>query len=499
MTVTEDPVAGDRPVEVQRAFVIGVARPTFDVEAAMEECDAARAVLAREAFTTVAPNELLTDPAQLPTVLRQLDDAGPDLVVVLQATFADADAIIRLAEHTDVPFVVWSFPEPRTGGRLRLNSLCGANLAAFSLRRRGHRVGFVHADPRRCDATELFRAALAEAQRPRCPLSEGGDEVEGPDRTDAGAQLERLLAEARIGVIGVRPDGFEPCDVDAELVHHTIGATVDRVDLDELFDAADAGTQVEVARVRERAEHELDVTPEADGAGLEESARLGVGLDSLVEDRDWWAVATRCWPECMTRYGGAVCAPQAMLCDDGIPAVCEADALGALTALMLQHAAGDVPFIADVVDADPNDDTTVVWHCGVAPVSLADPKDTPTGILHPNRHRALLNQFALRPGVVTIARISRGPAGLRLVIGGGTMLERQRPFLGTCGTLQWDLPVGDVLRTIFELGLEHHVGVVYGDHRDTLVELAGRWGIPVVRLGHTGTAHEASPAPVPTS
>ena len=140
MTLIDGETADARPVRVDRAFVVGVARPTFDVQAATEEADAARAVLADESFTIVAPDELLSDPAQLPSVLRGLDDARPDLVVVLQATFADAGAIIRLAEHTDVPFVVWSFPEPRTGGRLRLNSLCGANLAAFSLRRRGHRT-----------------------------------------------------------------------------------------------------------------------------------------------------------------------------------------------------------------------------------------------------------------------------------------------------------------------------------------------------------------------
>ena len=97
----------------------------------------------------------------------------------------------------------------------------------------------------------------------------------------------------------------------------------------------------------------------------------------------------------MTEYGGAVCTPMAMLTEDGVPGVCEADLYGAATALILREIAGSDPFIADLVDSDERDDTSVVWHCGVAPVTLADPDVRPVAITHPNRHRALANQFAL--------------------------------------------------------------------------------------------------------
>jgi L-fucose isomerase-like protein len=125
----------------------------------------------------------------------------------------------------------------------------------------------------------------------------------------------------------------------------------------------------------------------------------------------------------------------------------------------------------------------VLWHCGVASPRLAHPDHTLVGTVHPNRGIPLVNQFALRPGRVTIARLSQSAGGLRMVIAGGTMLDRPRPFDGTCGTLQWDLPGRDVVDTIFELGVEHHLGIVYGDHRDVLAEMAHRWKIPIVRLG----------------
>jgi hypothetical protein len=72
------------------------------------------------------------------------------------------------------------------------------------------------------------------------------------------------------------------------------------------------------------------------------------------------------------------------------------------------------------------------------------------------------------------------------------MLDRPRPYSGTCGTIHWDRPVRDVAATIFGEGVEHHLGVVYGDHDDVLVELARRWDIPVIRLGEPRAASAQS-------
>ena len=60
-----------------------------------------------------------------------------DLLVVLQATFADSTMVMALAEVVEAPLLLWAVPEERSGGRLRLNSFCGINLGAHALRRGG--------------------------------------------------------------------------------------------------------------------------------------------------------------------------------------------------------------------------------------------------------------------------------------------------------------------------------------------------------------------------
>lgn len=92
-------------------------RPTFDVPFAEEY--AARTFVAREAIAGVAPADI-------------------SAILLLQVTFTDASMTVEIARaYPGLPLGIWAFPEPRAGGRLRLNSFCGLNLAAHALGRAG--------------------------------------------------------------------------------------------------------------------------------------------------------------------------------------------------------------------------------------------------------------------------------------------------------------------------------------------------------------------------
>ncbi|SVC70542.1 uncharacterized protein METZ01_LOCUS323396, partial [marine metagenome] len=53
--------------------------------------------------------------------------------IVIQSTFTDAKFISGFVKKFKKPILFISFKEKRTGGRLRLNSLCGVNLGLHSL------------------------------------------------------------------------------------------------------------------------------------------------------------------------------------------------------------------------------------------------------------------------------------------------------------------------------------------------------------------------------
>ena len=151
----------------------------------------------------------------------------------------------------------------------------------------------------------------------------------------------------------------------------------------------------------------------------------------------------RCWPEFFTELGCAACGAMSMLTDAMTPCSCEADVNGTVTQLILQWLSGEQAFGTDVVGFDMARDEAVVWHCGLAPLSMADPTVQPRGTIHSNRKLPLLMEFPLKPGRVTIARLTQsGNGAYRLVVGGGEMLRAPMSFTGTSGVLRFDRPAG---------------------------------------------------------
>lgn len=453
-----------------RLAVTAFARTTFDVSLAAERAAAARAVLSdahdvidddtagsRDGLVTEAPDAAVVHD-------------GVDAVVLLAATFADSTLPAALAGAPGgPPIVLWGFPEPRTGERLRLNSLCGINLTAYELRRRGHDVRWLYVDPSDPTAGGQLAAAFDGRPTPADP---------GPLEADlaAGADLAAALAAARVGLVGDPPAGFTPCLADIGILAAVGGPTVDRVTVGDLFARA-ADQDPAEARPLVAGLAGLDAL---DAAGVDADLQLHLALAALAAERDWDGVATRCWPECFTEFGAAACAAQGLLADRGVPATCEADVPGTLTALLLAAAAGTEPMVADLVDVDPSDGTMAFWHCGLAPASMTD--EEPAAAVHPNRGLPLLRQFRLRPGRVTVARLTASLGRPRLVVGGGEVLDRPRPYHGTSGVVRMDRPGDEVLATVMAEGLDHHYGIVHGDVRSALAGFATHTGLDVVHL-----------------
>ena len=127
-----------------RVGVIVLARPQFDTALAEEMVGKAWQALQTLDAEFVGSPELLFDAAAASHRIPDLKHRPLDLLLLIQATFTDATMTVALAKAVDAPVMFWSFPEPRTGGRLRLNTICGVNLAAHALSKAGFAYDFVH-------------------------------------------------------------------------------------------------------------------------------------------------------------------------------------------------------------------------------------------------------------------------------------------------------------------------------------------------------------------
>ncbi len=446
------------PHEITIGF-IPIARTTFDLELATQVTQAAQEQLRAAGFRLARPDALVTNMDEASDVAEQIASHTPDAVVIFQATFADSTMVMLLAKMLDAPLLLWAVPEERSGGRLRLNSLTGINLAGHALTRAGIGYEYVYGapdDPATLKKVKTFVAAASAYQ---------------------------ALRGARIGRIGEHPTGFETCAFDYETVADRFGVEVVSFDLqDEFFPMARDSNPNDASIALEALRERVDGLDEVDAEASKGTLRVYAGMRELSHQEELSGLAVRCWPEFFTELGCAACGAMSLMSDEGTPSSCEADVNGTITQMILQSLSGEPSFGADVVAVNDELDGLVLWHCGLAPLSMADPETRPKAALHSNRKLPLLMEFPLKPGTVTVARLSEATGSYRLVIGTGEMQRTPKSFSGTSGVLKFERPAAAVLDTILSEGLEHHLSLTYGDHRSALMSLAKMLELPVLCL-----------------
>ncbi len=455
------------PTPFRIAFA-ALARPTFDVALAQEMSQQAIEHLQIAGLELLVADSLISDLNGAKSYLAQLDGQEIDLLLVFQATFADSTLVTSLVEGlraggSTPPVFLWAVPEAPTGGRLRLNSLCGINLAGHALSQRGEKYEYAYAAPNDPNVLQQVKAL-------------------------AGAgMLRRRLAQARLGVVGEHPAGMDSCHLDEAQLGNALGLQVQRLPLEQVFSMVRAAPPEQVAAIRQMLDERLDNLAELEQKPLNGTLSVYQSLRQLAEQEKLSGLAVRCWPEFFTDLGCAACGAMSMLSDglgqhNPIPCSCEADANGTVTQLILHWLAGEPSFGTDIVAMDFEQDFISLWHCGLAPLSMANPKYQPRGTIHSNRKLPLLMEFPLKPGTVTLARLNRHQGQLRLVLGRGEMLDEPAPFSGTAGRLRLETPARQFFDTLMQEGLEHHISLVYGDYLAELQAFARLASLPVLQL-----------------
>jgi len=442
-----------------RVAFLPIARTTFDVELARQVSEKARSHLSQVPLTLDGTAELITDLNNAQQVIQSLEESPPDLLLIFQATFADSSMVMSLVESIDAPVLLWAVPEDHTGGRLRLNSFCGINLAGHALTRARHRYEYLYTPPE--------DPAVVEKT---IPLAKAG-------------QARNLLRRSRLGRVGENPDGFETCQLDSDVIRQLFGLEVVQFDLaEDLFPMARQIKGSRIDAIHAQLSEKVVGLEELEPKPTRGTLSIYAALQQLAQQQGLGGFAVRCWPEFFTEMGCAACGAMSMLSDDLIPCSCEADVNGTITQMILQSISGEPAFGTDMVSLDEGRDALVIWHCGLAPLSMADPQE-PRGVtIHSNHKLPLLFEFTLKPGLVTIARLTESTGNYRLVIGRGEIIRGPKSFSGTSGLLKFDRPAREVLDVILTEGLEHHISITYGDYVDTLIAFAQLINIPILQL-----------------
>jgi L-fucose isomerase-like protein len=438
--------------------VLAVGRATFDVDFAAAVFEQAWQGLQRLDAGLVGEPRIHYEADAALAAFESLQASDIDLLLVVQVTFTDAAVVTAIAERLDVPLVVWTFPEQRTGGRLRLNSFCGANLAAHTLSRRGKALENVHGAP---DSVEVLGQIDVAAK---------------------AAAIVRDLSRSRILVVGDHPTGFDACNFKADELRERFGVETVTTPVKAFLDSVKALPDAVADAPYARRARDFANLGEMDQVATRKTLKAYSALKSRAENEGFAGVAVRCWPEFFTEYGCAACGAIALMNEDGRPGGCEADVFGVISSLVLQSASGQGVFNTDLVDVDPVSDTVVFWHCGQAPLEMADPDVAPRETIHSNRKLPLLSEFPLKPGRITLCRITQGEGKLRMMLSGGEMIKAPLAFSGTSGVARLDVPADQYRSRLLEQGMEHHSSLAYGEYRPVLRRVAKQLGLELVEL-----------------
>jgi L-fucose isomerase-like protein len=379
--------------------------------------------------------------------------AGVDAIFSPHVNFGTEEVVGQLAREVGKPFLLWGprdeAPLP-DGQRLR-DTQCGTFATANVLKKYG--VPFSYAANSRLDSPAFersFRAFLG-----------------------AAAAVKGFL-KARIGQLSTRPPNFYTVIVNEQDLMNRWGIEMVPMDLIRLQQGvlqmvkADARVAAEADAMGKRLERRG-----VDDEALRKMAALKIFLADWAEKEELDAIAFKCHDDLPDFLGIYPCFVNGELAERGVPVTCETDVHGALSALLLQAAAGwaSPVFFADLTQRHPtNENAELLWHCGNFPHALAartNDEFLGTHFVIPP-HRPGTGNFEIKGGDLTIARFDGVGGEYSLLMGHGK--GTAGPY--TLGTYLWvevaDWPLWE--ERVIRGPYIHHVAAVHASVAPALLE-----------------------------
>ena len=452
-----------------------LARETFDIEFAKKKLVKTKKIIKNLNKNINFFDDLITDEKIGKRAIKHFENIKCSKFIVIQSTFTDAKFISSFVKKFKKPIFFISFKEKRSGGRLRLNSLCGVNLGLHALIKNKFYSNFIIYS----NNDQSFTREILKFIKRNNNFTKNNYLKKINSKIINEKRIE--FKQPKLGLIGLRPEGFDTCDFNNEELKSKFNAKIEKIKLQSLFNISSKVDKKTINLTKKNISKNLKNINQVNQKELNKSISLFHGLEKIQQTKNIDAFAVRCWPEMFTEYGCASCGPMAMMNENKISSACEADVLGSLTCNILNQLNNKPALLVDIVDIDEKDSTTVFWHCGLAPISMAE-KNTPSATVHSNRKKPLLHNFAFKSGKITIFRVSKAENKLKFIVLNGKVLKRKNSFSGTSGVISLGKNTHKKIKNLFLSGLEHHVGFTYGDVVKEIKSLGKTLKIPTYTI-----------------
>ena len=195
------------------------------------------------------------------------------------------------------------------------------------------------------------------------------------DHFDRVCRVVKGMRNLVVGAVGARTTAFKTVRID-ELALQRHGITMETFDLSDLF-ARMRAVDPKSDAYRAKEDRYLGYTDFSGVPGDKRDAliRLGVALDTLIEEARLDTIALRCWEEMQRQLGISPCVVLSEMNDRSVTAACEVDVGNAVAMHALGLASGEVTACLDWNNNyEEDDDKCILFHCGPVPQSMMTAK-----------------------------------------------------------------------------------------------------------------------------
>ena len=354
-----------------------------------------------------------------------------DALVVISGTFHLGHLVLELDAKLHVPILLWGLPElPYNGGKIRLNSVCGVNLNASNLFKSGNKTYHVHVGP-----------------------SIDNDWL---DAVRIGAAFKRT----NLGILGYRAKGFFNLGVYDLNVYSQMGILINHFEITEVWNYK--VTQEAIDERRKQVVKIFDVS-ELNDFQIGKVAELTAKLAAFMKDNNLNALAIRCWPEFASEFGISPCAAMSILQSEHTILTCEGDVEGSLSMIAQRAVGGETPYLFDFSQINFEEDSALLWHCGVAPCNLWDGKCTRSLSTYFAGGKGVTADFVLKNGDVSVLRLDSDRTNYRVFLAQGKVIPMEKELRGTYMKVRFTKNVQEMFEIVTNNGIAHHASVVYGE------------------------------------
>ena len=306
------------------------------------------------------------------------------------------------------------------------------------------------------------------------------------DKIEEFAKVARAIRElscSKIGMMGYADMGLYVTMFDGVSLRRKIGVEVEVFDMLEIVQKMEQVKTSDLSDLVDKMKKEWTFEGAVEDETLKKTARIYLALKEKIKERSYRAISLKC-VEGMKKYMNfPPCMILSMLADE-LPAICENDALGAVTQLMIKYLTGQSAPYMEMYEFMK--DRILIGVCGFVPFSVVD------GPIRVSSYggwgglsAGIMNTSRVKTGRITLARLSsRGDRYRMHIVTGEGMAPRKWEELG------WEPPAPNFpslevsldcpVEEFAQKALSQHYLLAYGDHREKLEDLCKILGIEVI-------------------